>query len=226
MSNFRIRYGLAFGPEGSVGLNSANHLLPPQDGTPDVTLGTFFVTANTSAVSYSYFDITGSGGIDPTAKNNGKQIFILFQDNNTTVANGANIFLSNTLGAFTSGAVLGLVHYNSSWYEDYRSENTRDSVKTVTVAGATLAPNVTGARILIVNNTAASTVVGLSGGTVGQELYVVKDVASAGTSLTIQGAANLMLAGTTAFVMNDSASYLFVSDAGSRFRQVGGPITP
>lgn len=151
---------------------------------------------------------------------------IRFGDNLTTIANAGQMYLSGTGAAFTTGQTITFVHFNSAWYELSRSQLGREAVKTVTVAGAALAPNVAGVEVLLVNNTAASTVLGLSGGVIGQRLVVAKAIASAGTSLTLQGAANLMLAGTTAFVVNDSAAYSFVCDNGTRFRQIGGPITP
>ena len=222
MSDFRIRYGMALGPYGSAGATSANHLITPGDTTPDVSLGAFFVTANTSATTITYFDQVGPGG-DSGVANNGKVITLLFQDNLTTIANAGQIFQAGTQGAFTSGQTVSFIAYNSAWYEypDTRVIG-RETVKTVTVAGAALAPNVAGVSILIVNNTAASTIVGLSGGTIGQQVTVLHAVAAAGTALTITGAANFMLAGSTTLVLNDSAAYTFFCDNGTRFRMSGG----
>ena len=228
MSDFRIKYGSAYGPYGSAGATSAQHLLPPQDTTPDVSLGTFFVTNNTSAVTYTYFDVTGAGGIDSTA-NNGKVISILFQDNNTTIANALQLFMAGTQAAFTSGQTVSLIFYNSAWYQypftAHLAPIGREAVKTVTVAG-TVAPNVAGVSVLVVNATAAATLVGLSGGVIGQEVTIAKAAAAAGTGLTLQGAANFWLAGTTAIVTNDSATYRFICDNGTRFRSQSGLISP
>ena len=150
MSDFRIRYGLAYGPYGTAGPTSANHLITPGDTTPDVSLGSFFVTANTSATTITYFDVLGAGGIDATA-NNGKVITLLFQDNLTTVANAGQIFLAGTQAAFTSGQTLSLVYYGSAWYQFPNSEVIgRENVKTYTLAAGSAAINVAGVRTAIV----------------------------------------------------------------------------
>ena len=153
MSDFRIRYGMALGPYGSVGISSAGHLITPGDTTPDVSLGTFFVTTNTSATTLTYFDVVGQGGINPTA-NNGKVITLLFQDNLTTIANAGRIVYAGTNAAFTSGQTISFIFYNSSWYQYPVSAEIGvaggETVKTVTVAG-TIAPNIAGVSLLIVN---------------------------------------------------------------------------
>ena len=79
MPDTRFRFGLALGPYGSAGATSSTHLFTPGDTTPDVTIGSFFVTANTSATAITYFDVTGQGGVDATA-NNGKLVFVHLQD--------------------------------------------------------------------------------------------------------------------------------------------------
>ena len=227
MSDTRFKNGFAFGPYGSAGATSANHLLTPGDTTPDVSLGVFFVTNNTSAVTYTHFDVTGQGGINPTA-NNGKIITILFQDNNTTIGNSNRIFLSGTGGAFTSGQTLSLVYYNSSWYEfGGQPALGREEVKTVTLATTTSDQNVAGVSVLILTPSGgAMTVSALSGGTIGQQVWVGKNAVSAGTAITLLGTTQFVLAGTTAFVMNSTAFYGFINDNGTRFRQISGPIAP
>ena len=225
MGDFRIRYGSAIGPYGTASSVSGGMVLSIDDTTPDVTDGTFFLAQNTGATTISYFDVRGPGGVVSTA-HNGKRITILANNNLTTIPNAGQIFRSSTGAALTSGQTITLVYFNSAWYEESHSELGRQEVRTDTVAGASLAPNVAGVHVLLITNTATSTLVGISGGVIGQELWVGKSVAAAGTSLTIQGAVNLMLAGTTAFVVNDSAMYQFLCDNGTRFRQVSGPIAP
>lgn len=227
MSDFRIRYGSAFGPYGTASSVSGAMSFAIDDTTPDVSLGTFFRTANTGATTITYFDVREPQG-NTSTQHNGKWFALLAADNLTTIANAGQIFRNGTGAALTSGQVVSFVYFNSAWYEQGSTPDAggRETVKSITVAGAALAPNVAGVRLLIVTNTAASTILGLSGGVVGQEVTVMKATAAAGTGLTIQGAANLFLAGTTAFVMNDSAVYRFVCDDGTRFRQDAGVVTP
>ena len=219
MGDFRTRYGSAIGPYGTASSVSGGMVLSIDDTTPDVTDGTFFLAQNTAATTITYFDVREPGG-GVSAAHTGKRITILANNNLTTIQNAGQIFRSSTGAALTSGQTISFVYFNSAWYEEGFSLLGREHVKTVTVAGATLAPNVAGARLLLVTNTAASTIVGLSGGTIGQELWIGKSGVSAGTGLTLQAANNLWLAGTGAFVMSDSALYSFFCDNGSRFRQV------
>ena len=219
MGDFRVRYGAALGPYGTASTVSGGMRWAIDDTTPDVTLGCFFLTANTGATTITYFDVREPQGNTSTA-HNGKWFTVLAQDNLTTIANAGQIFRSSTGAALTSGQTMSFVYFGSAWYETAASELGRQEVRTDTVAGASLAPNVAGVHVLLVTNTAASTIVGLSGGVIGQELWIGKSVVSTGTGLTIQGAANLMLANTTAFVMNDSAFYGFICDNGTRFRQL------
>lgn len=56
MSDFRIRYGMALGPEGTVAHTSAGHLLPIDDTTPDVSQNVFWLTQNTGATTITHLD--------------------------------------------------------------------------------------------------------------------------------------------------------------------------
>ena len=89
-----------------------------------------------------------------------------------------------------------------------------------------MSPNVAGVSLLVINGTAATTVIGLSGGVIGQEVTVVKALAMAGTALTITGAANFMLAGTGTLIANDSASYRFINVNGTVFKSAAGVSSP
>ena len=227
MSDFRIRYGLALGPYGSAGATSASHLITPGDTTPDVTLGAFFVTANTSATTITYFDVVGGGGVDSTA-NNGKVISILFQDNLTTIANAGQIFQAGTQAAFTSGQTVSFVYYGSAWYQYPNSQvSGREDVKTFTLAAGSAALNVAGVRTAIVTPSGgAVTILGLSAGIIGQYVTILKNAVSAGTGVNLLGQANFQLASTALLVMDGSAAYSFVCDNGTRFRELAGPSVP
>ena len=226
MSDFRIHYGSAVGPYGNAAAGSGEFTFTSGDTTPDVTSGTFFITNNTSATTITYFDVLGPGGVVSTA-HHGKLLKIFVQDNNTTFANAAQLFLASTGGVVGSGRVLNFVYFNSGWYEDGAgSAVAREEVKSVTITGASAAPNVTNTRVLIVSNTGGGSITGLSGGAVGQAVYLMKNIVAAGSAITLTGGPDFLLAGTASLVMSASSSYLFVSDNGTRFRQVGGATQP
>lgn len=224
MSDFRIKYGFALGPYGTAGATSAQNVFTPGDTTPEVTNGTFFVTANTSATIITYFDIAAPSQASAAA-NNGKLITILFQDNNTTIANAGQISMAGTGGAASSGQTMTFVLYNSAWFQLAGAGPVGRSYVLASTVGATIAPNIQGVSVLILNATAATTLIGLSGGVIGQDITIMKATIAAGTAVTVTGAANFMLANTNSFIMNDSAAYRFVND-GTNWRQVGGPAVP
>ena len=214
MSDFRIRYGMAFGPFGTISTTSAQFLLPPQDATPDVSLGTYWLTNNTSAVVYTFFDGTQQGGV--VGPEEGKMIVIRFQDANTTIVNGGRIFLAQSGGAFRSGEVIGLIHSNSAWYEMFRAENAQGAITASNVGAASVAPNVDGVQTLILTATAAAvTLLSLSGGEIGQRVVVVQNSSN---TITVTTGGNIALAGTSDVVMNASGAYTFIKTADNRWR--------
>ena len=225
MADFRIKGGLSLGPYGTVGGTSGQHLLSVDDTTPDVSLGSFFLTQNTGATTITYLDGVLSGGLNGVEE--GKVVVIRFGDNLTTVANAGRMFLQGTGAAMTTGQTLSLIHFNSAWYEIARSELGRESVKTVTLAAGSAAINVAGVRTLIVTPSGgAVTVLGLSGGVIGQYVTILKNAVSAGTGVNLLGQANFHLASTALLVMDGSAAYSFVCDNGTRFRELAGPSVP
>lgn len=231
MGAFRIKFGTAYGPYGTASGTSSQFLLTPQDTTPDVTNGTFFVTNNTSAVTITHFDVQVAGGLPGTAEN-GKQIFILAQDNNTTIQNGGRIFLQDTQAALAQNSVIGLIYHNSAWYETYRSENdqTPQDVANRSVSysfsGTAGNFNVTTARYLLLTASAtASVITGFVGGTSGQEL-LVKVVGLGSSVFFAQSAGVLALAGTTTVLMSNTAFYKFFTVNGVEWFSQSGLLSP
>ena len=227
MSDNRTRYGSAWGPYGTASAVSGAMSFGIDDATPDVTEGTFFRTANTGATVVTYFDVREPQGNTSTA-HNGKWFTLYFADNLTTIANAGQLYLSGTGGAMTSGQTMTLVYFNSAWYEVGVSQvaGGRETVKTFTLAaGASV--NVAGVTLAVLTPSAgAVTISALSGGVIGQQVFLAKDVVSAGTAITLLNSVNFVLAGTTALVMNATGIYGFICDNGVRFRSVAGLIAP
>lgn len=220
MSDFRVKFGMSLGPEGTYAANSALTLITPGDTTPDVSTGVLFYTNNTSATAVSYFDVVGPGGGTGVAEHQGKVITVFFRDGNTSLTAGNQLLLKGNTGVIPSGTVSGFLLHNSAWYETNRQQPlTTGNLTTLTIGGTDNAPSVVGLNTVILLTTATTTITGLSGGYAGQAVSIMKAVAAAGTAVTITGAANFMLAGTASFVMNDSAVYTFTCDVPPRFRQ-------
>ena len=208
MSDFRIRYGLALGPYGTLSTTSANNTFASGDTTPDVSLGTFFLTNNTSATVYTFFDGIQQGGV--VGAEEGKLIVIRTQDANTTLVNGGRLFLAESGGALRSGAVIGLVHSNSAWYEVFRSGNQQGVITAQNIAG-TMAPNVDGVQTLVLSGTAAGgIIVSFSGGVMGQIVSVVQN---SGQAVNFTTGGNIRLANTSDLIVNISGAYQFIKRA-------------
>lgn len=226
MSDFRIKFGMALGPEGTYAANSASTLIGYGDTTPDVSTGVLFYTNNTSATAISDFDVLGSGGINGDAQHQGKVITIFFRDSNTTITPSSAVQTVGGGSAMPAGTISEFLLHDGTWYEQSRLTPSASGAAQTVAVGGTVAPSVAGVEVLILNVTAAATLVGFSGGVVGQRVIVMKNLASAGTALTVTGGTDLYLSGTGSFVASASAAYHFVCDAVSRFRQVGPSTIP
>lgn len=232
MSEMRIKNGLAFGPYGTAGPTSSQHLIPPGDTTPDVSLGCFYLTANTSATTITYFDVMDQGGTPSTAAN-GKLIKILFRDALTIVQNGGQLFLANTQGAIPSNTVMDFLYYNSAWYEVSRSKNNQSSTDFLAVqtrlnisAAGSSTINVTTANIVFLTVTGATLgILGFSGGVANQRITVVTAASDQIISYA-QSAGNLALAGTNGFIASNSATYSFFTANGTLWYSVSGLVSP
>lgn len=228
MGDFRVRYGAAYGPYGNVAYTSGLMQFGNDDSTPDVSNGSFFLTNNTGATTITYFDVTTPGGL-VSQDHQGKSFTLLINDTATTIANAGQIFLPGTNAAYTTGALIQFIYYNSSWYATSVEENLRSDVQNVTLLG-TGAPNVDNAKLIIVTGSGGTTsvITGLSGGVAGQLVTVMKvqTAVVTDTALKLLGTGQLQLAGTAALLMSSSLGYTFVCDAGSRFTLISPTTVP
>lgn len=227
MSDFRIKFGQAIGPEGTYAANSAATLITQGDTTPDVTTGCLFYTNNTSTTTISYFDVAGN---DPTSQHQGKVITVFFRDALTSVANSNQVFLSTGSGGLVpANTVVSFLYHNSAWYETSRSQNNQSVVQTIAVGGTNQTVAVNGAQLILLAPSVTGTVItqftGIPAGHVFRVAKVPLAVHAAST-VALQGAANLWLAGTTAIVMNNSAAYEFVSVDGTIAFSLSGLASP
>ena len=233
MSEMRIKNGLALGPYGTAGATSSQNLITPGDTTPDVSNGVFFVTANTSATTITYFDVLGPGGIPSTAAN-GKLVTVLFQDALTTIQNGVNMFLSTTQAAVAANTIIDFVYYNSSWIEKSRATNNQLATAqaaafrrlNLSQAGS-VAINVTTADTVVLTSTGADLgVTGFGGGVANQKITVIFIGTGGQTFSFAQSAGNLVLAGTNGFAAGASSAYQFYTATGSLWYSLPSEIAP
>lgn len=77
----RFPYGISFLKPQTAGASSANWTFTAGDTTPDVSLGTFFLAHNASAVTITNFDLST---LPAGQEENGKIIFILSRSGGVT----------------------------------------------------------------------------------------------------------------------------------------------
>lgn len=169
-------------------------LITSGDTTPDVTLGGLFYTNNATSTTISYFDLQDYSNRGTNYE--GKVITIFFLDNNTTINNSGQLYLTSTSNTFLANQSITLMQSRSAWFEIDRATVTRNDLQTYSVAG-TVAPNLDGTRIAYISGTAATTIQAFSGGQHGQSIVLI---AGSG-AITINTAGNIALAGTNALVM-------------------------
>lgn len=199
MGDTRIRYGLAYGrmnnfTSGIAGqkgyLAGTDGLIANGDTTPDVTNGYLFYTNNTGATTISYFDVSLPG--NPAGNNaplfEGKTIKVLFLDTNTTIA-GSLIYLANSENTFNEKGVLDLLYHNSAWYEISRVNPYKDLATFTLGASQGLNANLTNS--ILITGESAIVVVSISGGYVGQSLYLVNG--GSNQSITVSTAGNIRI---------------------------------
>jgi len=209
MGDNRQVYGSAYGFANNwyaLVQGGTAHTLGQADTTPDVTNGTLWYSINSAATTITHFDMQTAGGNSQPGLFEGKCIKILFTDANTTLADGPQLALSGTGNVtFAANGYIGLLYHNSAWIETERSGGVQPAqARTVTIAGTNSAIDILDTdRILVVTGTiAATTVSGLSGGYIGQQLTVVQGSGGAsiylpyGNNIYYQGTANFLISGT------------------------------
>ena len=211
----RFPYGEAWGfqnqfsfSQGPVVSGTAG-LFTQSDLTPDVTIGQLFIANNTGATTITYFDLQNYAY--KAAEYSGKEITVMVIDNgSTTFANAGQLVLGGTDNLANNAgypAFYQFVHFNSTWYQIDSFKGSRSEVTTF-VTNVQSSLNMNGVRVAILNNTGSSTntIIGLSGGQIGQEITFMLQGSNAVRLVT----GNMTIVGTNAVLINASGMYKFI----------------
>lgn len=220
MSEQRIRYGLALGRVNNftTGIAGQKGYLAGTDGLfaqastgPDVSTGYLFYTNNSGATIISDFQVApfgrGTGG-NQAPMSEGKVIKIIFLDSNTTVS-GSRIYLAGTDNTFNVNAVLDLIYHNSGWYEMSRT-NPKEELVSFTL-GASQGLNANFTKSILFSGESALVIQGVSGGYVGQSLYLING--GSGQTITVSTAGNIRV--STPFYISNSSKQLTIGSGGA-----------
>lgn len=245
MGDLRIRYGVALGREynffagipGQKGyLAGTDGLFGQGDTTPDVTNGCLFYTNNTGSTTITDFEMfVPSGQGNPGGRVGhfeGKEITVVFLENNTRLARSSRIQLNGTNGLIGSNGLIKFLYHNSSWLEQHRSYNSSDYLKTNsallgTTGAITVLGNVRTVEIFTAAGS-ASIVRTAVGGEQGQQLTLV-GVGGSNSTIIVNSAANNTFVVTTSLsstqfrLMNSGAiTFVYVGNNWLEVRPVSG----
>jgi hypothetical protein len=143
-------------------------LIGEADTTPDVSMYSLLYANNSSNVAITDFDNGSEGQI----------IYVINVGSNLSFTKSTTMLVSDSSN-LTKNDSISFINHNSSWYELSRSASGNSTIKYAAQLAADNAyVDVTGAKVLVINNSGATVLAGLSGGYVGQVLTVVNTLSA------------------------------------------------
>lgn len=138
--------------------------------------------------------------------------------------NGANFYLTDSSNLAKNDNIT-FINHNNIWYETGRSLSANLAIRYSSELGAdNQAPDVTNAKVLVINNSGATILAGLSGGYVGQILTIVNvksNVTLSHNALLLNGDT-----GGTGFVISVSGAVSLININGSKWVAERYAFTP
>ena len=189
-------------------------LIAEADTTPDVALYSLLYVNNSSTIVVTDFDNGEEGQI----------IHLINLGSSLSFLRGTELLVTDSSNLNKNDSIT-FVQHNTSWYELSRSHASVLSVKTAGELGAdNQAPDITNASVLIVNNSGATTLAGLSGGYVGQILTIV----NVKSNVTLSHNALLLNADTggVGFIVTVSGAVSLININGSKWVAQRYAFTP
>ena len=188
-------------------------LISEGDTTPDVALNSLLYSNNSSTIIVTDFDNGEEGQI----------IHLINLGSALTLARGTELLTTDSSNLNINDSVT-FVQHNTSWYELSRSKTGALNIRYAPELPATSAPDVTNARVLVINNSGATTLTNLSGGYVGQVLTVV----CVKSNVTLSHNALLLNADTggVGFILTVSGAVSLINITGSKWVAERYAFTP
>lgn len=192
-------------------------LLAQMSTAPDISFGSLFYTNNTGNTTITNFVQTqigragsnlASGQVDTTSPvPEGKIIRVFFLDNSTQIANAGNIVMTSSDNGIGINSIIDFMGSNGKWWQigPVSRPNTNGGILSFAGAGTAGTFSASGINNVVFVGTAATTLVSISGGQVGQTIRLIQN--TAGVTLTITTAGNIIIAGTNAIVEPNGGNY-------------------
>ena len=200
-------YSLALGKYNNFKSNTAG-LIAEADSSPDVSLHSLLYANNSSTIVIQDFD----NGCE------GQLIHLINVGSPLSFLKSAELLVKDSSNLAKNDNIT-FIHHNTSWYEaSRRSSANLDILYSSELGADNQAPDVTNAKVLVINNSGATVLAGLSGGYVGQILTIVNvksnvtlshnalllnaDTGGVGFIITVSGAVSLININGSKWVAN------------------------
>lgn len=160
-------YGLALGKYNNFKVRT-DGLIGEADTTPDVSMYSLLYANNSSNVSITDFDEGSEGQI----------IYVVNLGSDLSFTRSSTMLVTDSSNLAKNDSI-SFIKHASAWYELSRSHSASSSIKYSSELVADNAyVDVTGAKVLVINNSGTTVLAGLSGGYVGQVLTVVNTLSA------------------------------------------------
>ena len=179
-------------------------LIAEGDTTPDVALNSLLYANNSSTVVITDFDNGEEGQL----------IHVINLGSSLSFLKGAELLAADSSNLAKNDNITFIQH-NTVWYEISRKAASALEVRYTPELGAdNQAPDVTNAKVLVINNSGATVLAGLSGGYVGQVLTIV----NVKSNVTLSHNALLLneASGGVGFIVQVSGAVTLVNINGSK----------
>lgn len=206
MSNPSRFYSLALGKLDNFKART-DGLIGQADTTPDVSMYSLLYANNSANISITDFDNGSEGQI----------IYIINVGSDLSFTRSSTMLVSDSSNLVKDDNIAFIKHA-SAWYELSRSHSASSSVQyaiELSANNASIVGGVANTRVLVINNSGATTISGLSGGYVGQILTIVNTLSA--VTLSHNAVVLNQATGGIGFILETSAAVSLVHLKGGKW---------
>jgi hypothetical protein len=199
-------HGLALGKYNNFKART-DGLITEADTTPDVSLYSLLYANNSSNVSITDFDEGAEGQI----------IYVVNLGSDLSFTRSSTMLVTDSSNLVKNDSI-SFIKHASAWYELSRSHSAASSVQyaiELSANNASIVGGVANTRVLVINNSGATVISGISGGYVGQILTIVNTL----SAVTLSHNALILNEGSggVGFILETSAAVSLVHLKGGKW---------
>jgi hypothetical protein len=199
-------HGLALGKYNNFYART-DGLIAESDAAPDVSMYSLLYANNSATTVVKDFSNGAEGQI----------VCVINVGSDLSFARGTNMLVSDSSNLVKDDSIIFIKH-KTSWYELCRKHTANSEIKyaiELSADNASIVGGVANAKVLIIHNSGATVLTGLSGGYIGQILTVV----NVGSAVTLSHNALILNQGSAGvgFVMAQSAAVTLIHIGGGKW---------